>query len=119
MSTSKSIRERLAKVVEWHRQQAEHPIDVSGSDRARAHSVRFHEDAAKCIEALVVTIKDDALAYIDAADELYSACVEKVDKRLRSAPEELARVDRRQRFALEDFARASNQWAQHPRKCST
>lgn len=112
MSTSKSVRERLGKLVEWHRQQAERPIDVSGSDRARAHRVRFHEDAAKCIEAIVATIKEDALAFIDASDELYSAFTVK-----RHSPG-WRKLDTRQQSALDGFANASNQWTQHPRKCS-
>lgn len=108
VSTSKTVRERVGKLIEWHRQQAADLSNLSGSVRARAHRARFHEDAAKCLDALTVAIKDDALAYIDAADELYSATKDARKK-----------FDKRQRAALDAFAKASNQWAQHPRKCST
>lgn len=105
-STEQTVRERLAKLIEWHKDCARYPVDVSGSDRSRAHAKRFHEDAAKCIEAIVDTIKPEALAYIDAADELYSAlCDDRGSK-----------LTKRQRDARAAFAEASNAWAKHPRK---
>lgn len=100
MSTASKARERLGKLVEWHRKQAMR----AGVSR---HAARFHENSATCLDALITTVKDDALAFIDAADELYSAFCES------------KKVDKRQRGALDDFASASNQWAQHPRKCSS
>lgn len=120
MSLSDDVRKRLAELVDWHREQAEFNLReakiadvVDHGKRAQKQAkllAHFHEKSAKFAEAILATVKDDALAFIDAADELYSACM--------SADTKRKYVDSRQRAALEAFATASNQWKQHPRKCT-